>query len=147
MEDSLINTEPEQINEAEATSDTVTDTPADACADLAEEVNYEEVVKADIEALKAEFSELSTLRDITELENPLRYAALRDLGLTPSEAYLATTRHSRRRDNRSHLNTAVPRMASVPKGFMPDHELETARELFSGMSDAEIRKLYKKVTK
>ena len=66
-------------------------------------VDYAELVREDVRALRSEFSELAGLADITELENPLRYAALRDLGLSPAEAYLATARKERARDNRSHL--------------------------------------------
>ena len=57
--------------------------------------NYEEIIAEDIKLLKAEFPELYAMEDITELENPLRYAALRDLGLSAQEAYLATTRRKR----------------------------------------------------
>ena len=148
MEDAVLSTEQEELREESQSSEATSTASEDYENDnVAAEINYEEIVKADIESLRTEFSELSTLKDITELENPLRYAALRDLGLTPAEAYLATTRHIRRIDNRSHLNTAVPRMAAIPRGFMPEHELEAARELFSDMSDAEIKRLYKKVTK
>ena len=68
-----------------------------------EEIDYAALAKEDVKILSEEFSELEGLSDITELENPLRYAALRDLGLTPTEAYLATTRRKRERDNRAHL--------------------------------------------
>ena len=120
--------------------------PAEPMSETDVAVNYGELVKADIAALSAEFSELSELSDITELENPLRYAALRDLGLTPAEAYLATTKNRRKTDNRSHL-FGMPMVSSSPLGSMSERELESARELFSDMSDAQIRKLYKKVTK
>ena len=110
-----------------------------------EVVDYETLMKEDIAELKSEFSELYGVRDISELDNPLRYAALRDLGLTPKEAYLAT-RKTRREDNRSHLYSSAAIRASR-EGSIPESELNAARELFSDMSDGEIRKLYKKVTK
>ena len=112
----------------------------------ASSVDYAAVIKADIEELSAEFSELRELRDITELENPLRYAALRDLGLTAAEAYLATTKNRHKRDNRSHL-FSMPMVSSSPSVSMPDRDLEAAREIFTDISDAQIRKLYKKVTR
>ena len=102
-------------------------------------------MRSDVAELSAEFSELRGLTDITELENPLRYATLRDLGLTAAEAYLATTKNRRKTDNRSHL-FGMPMVSSSQTGSMPDRELEAAREIFTDMSDSEIRNLYKKVT-
>lgn len=109
--------------------------------------DYDEMARQDIIALKAEFPELLALGDITELDNPLRYAALRDLGLTPREAYLATSKRTVRQDSRSHLSAAAPKSAGSPGGAMSRRELEGARELFADMSDTDIQKLYRKVTK
>ncbi len=108
--------------------------------------DYAELVRSDIRELAEEFPELSGLSDICELENPLRYAALRDLGLSPAEAYLASSKKRAHFDNRSHLHS-TPIIPSRANGYMPEHEMAAARELFSDMSDAEIRRLYKKVTK
>ena len=110
-------------------------------------VDYEKIAKQDAEILAAEFPELSELTDITDLDNPLRYAALRDLGLSPVEAYLATAKRRRAQDNRAHLESSVPRRAEIPSGTMSEQELNEYRELFGNISDAEIKKLYKKVTK
>ena len=109
------------------------------------EIDYAKVVEEDIRILKEEFPELSSLSDICELHNPLRYAALRDLGLTPAEAYLATAKRQKR-DNRSHL-IATHAVSTSRNGSMSDAELLAAREIFDGMPDSEIRKLYKRVTK
>ena len=108
-------------------------------------VDYAAVVESDLRILKEEFRELSSITDITELNDPLRYAALRDLGLTPVEAYLATAKRQKK-DNRSHL-VATRTVSASQNGSMSDAELSAAREIFVGVSDAEIRKLYKRVTK
>lgn len=108
-------------------------------------VDYAAIIKADTDELKARFPELAKISDVSELDNPLRYAALRDLGLTPEEAYLAT-RKRRASDNRSHLYPS-PSISKNEGGAIPESEMRSARELFAGMSDAEIRKLYRKVTK
>ena len=108
-------------------------------------VDYEALIREDTAVLREEFSERRDLKDITELENPLRYAALRDLGLSPVEAYLATARRTVR-DNRSHLYSART-VSSSQKGVMPESELQAARDIFVGVSDADIRKLYRRVTK
>ena len=107
--------------------------------------DYAALAKSDAEYLSEHFPELSDIKDISELDNPLRYAALRDLGLTPEEAYLATAKR-KRQDNRAHLYTSVPRHTASPATGISERELIEARELFPGVSDAQIRKLYKKVT-
>ncbi len=110
-----------------------------------EAVDYEALAQSDVNELRSEFAELSALASLAELDNPIRYGALRDLGLTPSEAYLATRRR-KAEDNRSHLRPT----RSVARGSCPlmtEAEMSEARELFSEISDAEIRQLYKRVTK
>lgn len=109
-----------------------------------EDVDYERLMADDLQALKGEFPELSSIDSITELENPLRYAALRDLGLSPSEAYLATAKRAKR-DNRSHLTSAYGKSATPPGGIMSQRELREAREVLGDLSDLEIRSLYKRV--
>ncbi len=109
------------------------------------DIDYAAVVEEDLRVLREEFGELSSLTDITELNDPLRYAALRDLGLTPVEAYLATAKRQKK-DNRSHL-VATRTVSAAQNGSMSESELSAAREIFVGVSDAEIRKLYKRVTK
>ena len=134
---SFPETEEEENREAEKASPDPTDDVPD----------YDELIRRDLEALRGEFRELAQLRDITELNNPMRYAALRDLGLSPAEAYMATRKRAPKKDNRSHLVSAVARAAASPIGGMSRRELEEARNLFSGMSDSEIQGLYKRVIK
>ncbi len=113
-------------------------------------VDYFALEEEDLKVLKREFPELSGIKSITELKNPLRYGALRDLGLTPRESYLATggseyTHQSR--GNRDHLVTSVPRGSYSDYIGMTKAELENARQIFHGLSDSEINALYKKVTR
>lgn len=110
-------------------------------------VDYSRLVREDILTLREKFSECrASLTDISELNNPVRFAALRDLGLSAEEAYLATGGVRRSYDNRSHLGATVP---AVARGAVeiPRAEYEIARGLFTDMSDADIKKLYRKVTK
>lgn len=111
-----------------------------------EKVDYEEIMIEDLAELKDEFPELHGLGSIAELDNPLRYAALRDMGLSAREAYLASSYRSARADNRSHLKNAVPRAARGNTSGMSRSELLYARELFSELSDTEIYNLYKRVS-
>lgn len=124
----------------------VADTNTEAESEVEDTVDYEALIASDIDTLKSEFAELKGINDITDLNNPLRYAALRDLGLSPSEAYMATAKR-RTQDTRSHLRSAHGRNAATSIGMMSQYELTTARELFPGMSDSELQRLYKKVTK
>ena len=111
------------------------------------EIDYAELARSDMQELIAEFPYLRGKTSVAELDNPLRYAALRDLGLTPREAYLATGAPISRYDNRSHLRSAVPSHAAASENMLDARGLEAARELFAGLSDREIQRLYKKVSK
>lgn len=132
-----------EINEAPESKDAPI---GEGAGDAEERADFAKIADADLIALKHEFSELRSLENIAELENAERYGALRDLGLTPREAYLATSARPRRYDNRAHLKSSVPIRAGAPDVGMPSNELAAARELFSGLSDSEIRSLYKRVT-
>lgn len=119
--------------------------PAPDLTNEADEEDYARIEREDLEELALLFPEVKGKRSITELKNPLRYAALRDLGLTPREAYLATEGVRRSTDNRGHIISRVPASAGGG-GALSGKELSAARELFSGLSDREIQRLYKKVT-
>ena len=110
-----------------------------------EDTDYKELLKADMLELSGEFSPGKEM-DISDLKNPIRYGALRDLGLTPKEAYLASGGRKEIADNRSHLSSSVPKKFSSQFSEMPRAELDAARELFGELSDTQIRNLYKKVT-
>ena len=109
-------------------------------------IDYESLIASDVAQLKNEFPELQGIKNVTELNNPLRYAALRDLGLSPAEAYLATARRHKS-DTRSHLKSAHGRNAARSASAMSYVELTVARDLFPGKNDAEIERLYKRVCK
>lgn len=111
------------------------------------EVDYASVLNADIEALRGEFPELASMEGIGELADPIRFGALRDLGLTAKEAYLASGGRRRAYDNRTHLISSVPGGARSAVDGISRQELDMARDLFDGMSESEIQKLYRKVTK
>ncbi len=112
-----------------------------------EKIDYEALVREDILTLRERFSECGRgLSDIGDLKNPHRFATLRDLGLSAEEAYLATGGLKDTYDTRAHLASTVP---ATTRGSteIPRAEYEIARGLFSDMSDADIKRLYRKVTK
>ena len=131
-------------NENEDTLENVEDTTLPGTIEDAPD--YDEIAREDVAELKKNFPELRNLSDLTELKNPLRYAALRDLGLSATEAYLATGGRAPTYDNRAHLTPSVPSGASLSRE-MSRGDYDMAKEIFSDLSDAEIRKLYRKVTK
>lgn len=128
----------------EQTAEAVDDAPAESVTD---EIDYVSVLNADIEELKAAFPELGSMSAIDELADPIRFGALRDLGLTAKEAYLASGGKRRVYDNRTHLVSSVPGGARSAVDGISRQELDMARDLFDGMSESEIQRLYRKVTK
>ena len=50
------------------------------------------------------------------------------------------------RGNLSHLSSSVPRAASLPKGAMTKAEMREMREILGNIDDAELHRLYKRVT-
>ena len=144
----------EEDTEADSTDPTAdaTDPTADATDSTSGKIDseggerdYASLAAQDLAELQGEFPELGRVKHIAELDNPLRYGALRDLGLSPREAYLATQKR-KRPDGRAHLTVAMPKGAGSPGGGMSTRQLAEARELFSDLGDSEIRSLYKKVT-
>ena len=107
-----------------------------------------DTLEGDYDELTAEFPELLTLGDISKMEGAIRYGELRELGLSPREAYLATRKKViREASARAHLTPVSPRAARRSGLTMPRAELKIAREIFVGLSDSEIETLYKKVTR
>lgn len=102
-------------------------------------------------ALEFDTEELSLIcpgingENADEYCNVSRYRELRALGLDSREAYAATAKRRVKGDSRSHLSSSIGRGASAYRTGMTESELRSAREIFDGMSDAEIRRLYKRV--
>lgn len=151
------NTELEPEEQTDADDESSAETEDASVSDVGENtdsqedgpppVDYARLAEEDMKYLISVFPHLEGKKSVAELDNPLRYAALRDLGLSPIEAYLATNHRVRAYDNRSHLQSSVPLRATAPAELMGSRELEAARELFAGLSDREIQRLYKKVSK
>ena len=50
-------------------------------------------------------------------------------------------------NTKAHLSSNVPRAARVPLGSLTKGEMAEIRSIFGNMDDAEIQRLYKRVTK
>lgn len=111
------------------------------------DTDYEALAKADVLELKRLFPACRDLSHIGEIDRPLRYAELRDLGLSVEEAFLATNhrRLAPAPDTRRHIRSAVPRAADGG-GSMNAGERRAARELFSDLSDRELDDLFRRAT-
>lgn len=136
----------EAVNEGENEPAQGADAKEAQGADILSPTDYEELMRSDLCELKALFPHLADKRSIRELNDPLRYARLRDLGLTPKEAFLATGGMDAAYDNRSHVRSSVAHRAAAASTGISQRELEAARMIFSDLSDREIQRLYKKVT-
>ena len=138
--------EPADGKEAGAESDTgdVAGESTDADATGAT-VDYAALAASDLSEIKRLAPALAGLSHLAELPNALRYAALRDAGLSVEEAlhaachaYLAP----RAADNRAHLRSAVPIGAAGTPSRMTAAEMREARELFGDLTEGEIERLY-----
>lgn len=110
-----------------------------------EGVDYAALAARDLGEIKRLAPALAGLSHLAELPNALRYAALRDAGLSVEEAlhaachaYLAP----RAADNRAHLRSAVPIGAAGTPSRMTAAEMREARELFGDLTEGEIERLY-----
>ena len=144
--DPLAESETADGDFADIAEDNADGDSSDVQSDPTPETDYEAVMAEDLATLKRQFPELRALTDISRLRNPLRYAALRDLGLSAEEAYMAACAPRHHRDSRAHLTSAVPKSSAKGAASMTHGELAVARELFSDMSDAELNSLYRRVT-
>ena len=120
-----------------------------------EEIDYSRIAAEDLAEIKRLFPEFSALDDIRQLNNAVRFAELRDAGLSVAEALAATNmdrmmtslaQRISRSDGKSHLRSAVPTASAVRNDRMSAEELHSARELFGSLSDRELERLYKRAT-
>ena len=115
--------------------------------ELPPETDYQKLAEEDLREIHRIAPIFASIRDVGDLPNATRYATLRDAGLTVEEALWATCHAFLPRsgyDNRSHLRSGVPRGAAGNPIQMSAEELAAAKDLFSDMSEAEIRRLYAK---
>lgn len=126
-------------------------------AQLAQQAKYEAMEKADFAELKAtypEFRNVNSLRDLPR-DVLIRFAQLRDLGLSAKEAYsaancdgiratTATSTKSNATDNgKSHLKSAVPKSTNTETKTIPKKVVKEWMEDL-GVSEEEAKRLYLK---
>ena len=120
-------------------------TAAEESAADAAPTDYAALAAEDLREIKRMAPSLAGLTHLAELPNALRYAALRDAGLSVEEALYAAC-HAfvtpRAADNRAHLRSAVPIGAAGTPSRMTAAEMREARELFGDLTEGEIERLY-----
>ncbi len=126
------------------TEDPCEENAEEPCTSEDEEAEIKPTLDSELEEIRREFPEIVEAMAAADAE---RYSELRAMGLTPREAYLASSTPKRPSGGRSHLRDSLPRSAKSPESNMTRRELSAARELFDGLDDGEIQRLYKKVTK
>lgn len=119
--------------------------------------DYDAMAKQDLEAITRAFPGIG-ITDLRRIDNPGRYGALREMGLTPEEAFRATngnriSAHAAasaraRSDGKAHIRGDMPaKQASAESFSLTATQLRDYRELFPGKSDKEITELVRSVSK
>ena len=123
---------------------------------------FEQMAKADLAALQAEFPETQAYKTIRDMPADIlaKFGRFRDMGLSPKEAYSAAnpdgirttvataSRQKASRESKSHLTSAVPKGSRDTSSVrMTKSELAEWRSYFPGKSDKEIVALYRKTSK
>lgn len=122
---------------------------------LLQRTEFEKKASADLAELHAAFPDTRQYTDIRKIPNIKRFGELRDLGLSPKEAYSAANPDSVRtqvadavkkqslQDTKKHLRSAVPKGSKDTAPKMTKNELSQWRDIFPDLSDKEILQLYR----
>lgn len=115
---------------------------------------YAQMAANDLAALKGAGLVDTGIKDIRELTNVRRFAELREMGLSPVEAYRAAAGSSidariekkvqRAADDKAHLTPPKHRGGSPNNSIMSTREKIYYREILPGASDKEIEAAWKR---
>lgn len=119
-------------------------------ADPAQDESFRRQAEEDLARLRLLDPETAVYRHLGEMPGAIRFAELRELGLSVEEAYYAVRganpeKPSPDRGGRAHLHASVPGRAASGGAGMTVGEIEAARRLFPGLPDREIASLYRRV--
>jgi hypothetical protein len=118
---------------------------------------FEAKAAADLKELHAAYPETKQYKHLREMPPEIlkTFGAQRDAGFSVKQAYAAanpdgirsdvasSVKKQAQHDSKAHLKSSVPKPSKPDAIAMSKAELADWREMFPGMSDAEIRKLYK----
>ncbi|MBE6655966.1 MAG: hypothetical protein E7609_03715 [Ruminococcaceae bacterium] len=114
---------------------------------IEEEIDYERLASEDLAEIKRLDPAYAPAAHLGELPFARRFAELRDLGLSVKEALAAAAPRFERHDGRAHLRAVVPRGTRAPEDTLDRDRMKEAKQLFGGLSEAEINALYRRVSK
>lgn len=127
-------------------------------AEKAQKASWEAQMQKDIDAIHEAFPATKKYKSLKELPNKEAFAALMDdktKNLTAVQAFAASHtdivkahskapgRSSDLKGTKDHIKSNVPKGAKDTSTYISKGEMETYREMFPGLSDKEIKKLYK----
>lgn len=120
---------------------------------------FDAKIAADLAEVQAAYPDAAKYASVKDFPNFKEFGRLRDLGLSPKQAYIAAhpdavrenvaqaTRRQTLNDGKGHLKPAVSRASKDTSLKMTRRELAECRDLFHGMSDKEILALYRSTAK
>lgn len=133
------------VSEAYSEEEDAYDGDASSDMDGGEEDGHRLRAEEDLCALAREFPEMRG-KSLADLPSPRRFGELRELGLSPREAYLATCDRRVTIGGKAHLRASQPTHSVSRTGVMTAGELRQAANLFPKLSGREIVSLYKRVS-
>lgn len=117
----------------------------------------EKMMAEDLAEIKAQIPGAAKYKSPTEFPAFRRFGELRDLGLSPVEAFRASHPNDvaaavaatakATADSKGHMTSVVPKGAKDTTVSIPKDELEMYRDMYPEMSDKELTALYKRATK
>ena len=122
---------------------------------LMQQTKFNAKIAADLAEVQAAYPDAKAYASVMDFPNFKEFGRLRDLGLSPKQAYIAShpdavrqnvaaaTRQQSLNDTKKHLKPAVSKASRDNTITMTKKELAECRDLFPGMSDKEIMKLYR----
>lgn len=122
---------------------------------LLQTTEFNKKAAADLLAVQAAYPETKKFSSIKDIPNFKRFGELRDMGLSPKEAYIAAnpdgarnavaaaTKRQALDGTKDHLKSSVSKRTKDTSTRMPRATLLEWRNMFPGYSDKEIAKLYK----
>lgn len=146
-------TEPEiRVDVEEPAPPDEADEPDDPAPETApaEDETFRRQAEEDLARLRLIDPETAAYRHLGEMPGAIRFAELREMGLSVEEAYYAvrgakSEKPSPDRGGRAHLHASVPGRAAAGGVGMTVGEIEAARRLFPNLPDREIASLYRRV--
>ena len=108
--------------------------------------DYAKMAADDLAEIKRLDAAYAPAKHLGDLPFAMRFAELRDMGLSVREALAAAAPRFDRADGRAHLRAVAPHGAKAAPEGLAGEEMKNARTLFYGLSDSEINTLYRRVT-